>query len=85
MPQLHSPKTLWELGIAAKNMTRIHRYMRWLHRHYQLDFNKYEELYQWSVEKPADFWQSIWQYFNVKSYSPYKQVLSDEAMPHARW
>ena len=85
MPQLHSPKTLWELGIAAKNMTRIHRYMRWLHRHYLLDFNKYEELYQWSVEKPADFWQSIWQYFNVKSYSPYKQVLSDEAMPHARW
>ena len=85
MPQLHSSKTLWELPLAAKNMTRISRYMRWLRRHYQLDFYKYEELYQWSVEKPADFWQSIWQYFNVKSYTPYKQVLSDEGMPHARW
>ncbi len=85
MPRLHSSKTLWELPLAAKNMTRISRYMRWLRRHYQLDFNKYEELYQWSVEKPADFWQSIWQYFNVKSYTPYKKVLSDHEMPHARW
>ena len=85
MIQSHSPKKLWELPVTARSMTRINRYKRWLRRHYQLDFNNYEELYQWSVEKPADFWQSIWQYFNVKSYAPYKKVLSDDAMPHARW
>ncbi len=85
MSPIDTPKTLWELPAAAKNMTRIYRYMRWLRRHYQLDFNNYEEVYQWSVEKSADFWQSIWKYFNIKSYSPYKQVLSDDEMPHACW
>ena len=85
MPQLHTLKTLWELPVTLRNKTRISRYMKWLRSHAQLDFREYDELYQWSVEKPADFWASIWQYFQVKSYTPYKQVLSNDDMPHARW
>lgn len=80
-----SPIALWEASYSAKHTSRISRYMRWLRRHYQLDFDNYEQLYQWSVENPADFWQTLWQYFNVQSYTPYKQILSDAEMPHARW
>jgi acetoacetyl-CoA synthetase len=79
------PTTLWSMLPSAKPSTRISRYMRWLRRHYQLDFETYETLYEWSITQPAEFWQSIWQYFNIQSYTPYKQILSDDAMPHARW
>ena len=85
MSQIQTPKTLWELLASSKNSTRITRYMRWLKRRYQVDFREYRELYQWSIDNPADFWLSIWQYFKIKSYTPYQQVLSDDAMPHAKW
>ena len=85
MSQIQTPKTLWELLYTSKNSTRIMRYMRWLHRRYQVDFREYSELYQWSVDNSADFWESIWQYFKIKSYTPYEQVLSNDAMPHTRW
>ena len=80
-----STNVLWEMPISAKPHTRIYRYMNWLRRHYKLDFQNYDELYNWSVTETADFWQSVWQYFNVQSHTPYKQVLSDDPMPHARW
>ena len=85
MTQSHSPGVLWEMMPAAKNLTRISRYLRWLRQQYKLDFSHYDELYQWSIEKPADFWESIWKYFKIKSYTPYTRVLSDDDMPHARW
>lgn len=85
MSQSQTPEILWEMMPAAKSLTRISRYLRWLRQHNKLDFNDYDELYQWSVEKPADFWESIWQYFKIKSYTPYTRVLSDDDMPHARW
>ena len=80
-----SQKTLWEMPFSDKRLTRIYRYMRWLRRHRSLDFEAYNDLHTWSVEKPADFWASIWEYFKIKSYTPYKQVLSEDEMPHARW
>ncbi|MBL7813456.1 MAG: acetoacetate--CoA ligase [Saprospiraceae bacterium] len=79
------PKQLWAMSPAAQQQTRLIRYMRWLKRHYKLDFADYDSLYQWSVENPAEFWQTLWQYFNIKSFSPYKKVLSDGEMPYARW
>jgi acetoacetyl-CoA synthetase len=51
------------------------------------DYNHaiYTALYQWSVEYPADFWESLWQYFRIISHSPYSSVLQHPEMPGARW
>src|SRR5690606_15046641 len=48
-------------------------------------FSTYDELWQWSVKYPAAFWESIWRYFNDKSYCPYRQVMSDDDMPETCW
>jgi len=45
----------------------------------------YRAMQEWSVTDPAAFWKSVWDYFNVISHQPYTQVLSNHAMPHARW
>jgi acetoacetyl-CoA synthetase len=60
-------------------------YMDWLYEQKQLLFKTYDELWSWSVEHPADFWESVWQYFKVKSHTPYRRVLSDDSMPNAQW
>jgi acetoacetyl-CoA synthetase len=72
-PQL--PKVFWEVSYFGKHTSRIFRYMKWLKRHYNLQFEDYNSLYQWSIEQPAVFWVSIWQFFNVKSHHPHIQTL----------
>ena len=60
-------------------------YMRWLADERDLSFDGYEELWQWSVEEPAEFWTTIWERFGVSSPTPHSHALSGHSMPGARW
>ncbi len=57
----------------------------WLRRHRGIDLADYEALRRWSVEHVADFWQVVWDYFDLRSPTPYSAVLADARMPGARW
>src|SRR4051794_5620290 len=45
----------------------------------------YSELWRWSVDNLGDFWEAIWQYFDVQSRTPYERVLGKRDMPGAEW
>lgn len=53
--------------------------------HYQLRLFDYNELWEWSVERPSQFWESMWKYFNIISHAPYREVMSADAMPSTKW
>lgn len=76
---------LWEPSARGLEQSNIRRYMRWLDAEKGLEFSTYPELWQWSVTEVEAFWESIWQYFDVRSEKPYERVLSARAMPGARW
>lgn len=80
-----TPKLLWEPTEDFRQNSNLSRYLSWLSREKQLHFNQYEEAWQWSAEQPADFWESIWQYFEVIAHQPYQGVMSDDPMPNTRW
>src|SRR5215472_16119391 len=61
------------------------RYRRWLQDSRGLNFDNYEELRQWSVRDLDGFWQSIWDYFDLKSLTPHRAVLAQRKMPGAAW
>jgi acetoacetyl-CoA synthetase len=61
------------------------RYRRWLQDRSGVNFANYEELRQWSVGDLDGFWQSIWDYFDLKSQSPHRAVLAQRKMPGAVW
>jgi acetoacetyl-CoA synthetase len=42
-------------------------------------------LHAWSVRELDAFWLAIWDYFEIKSHSPYETVLTTRVMPGARW
>jgi acetoacetyl-CoA synthetase len=44
----------------------------------------YQQLWQWSVENRQDFWQEIWQQFEIIGTMG-DLILSDDAMPGAKW
>jgi acetoacetyl-CoA synthetase len=60
-------------------------YMQWLAEHKRVETNSYEELWNWSVNEIEAFWGSIWEYFDVQSSAPYRQVLAERRMPGAVW
>src|SRR6185437_3547674 len=47
--------------------------------------DNYEGLWNWSVSHLEDFWESIWQFFDLKPSSPYTAVLESHQMPGAHW
>lgn len=78
------PPVLWQPTDKWINNSRLTDYMNWLAAEKELQFAGYHQLWQWSVDHPAAFWESVWEYFDIISHTPYQEVLSGE-MPQARW
>lgn len=79
---------LWTPRPEFAENSHIARYQRWLKAEQGLDLPGYAELWQWSVEQPETFWESIWSYFKVHSTAPYRAVLerpADGRMIGTRW
>ncbi len=76
---------LWEPSDEQKANANLTRYMGWLKDKRGLDFTSYDALWSWSVTDLEGFWASVWDFFGVKSHTPYSQVLGQRTMPGAQW
>ncbi|MEV7005768.1 acetoacetate--CoA ligase [Streptosporangium sp. NPDC051022] len=70
---------LWEPSPEIVRDAKVTRYMEWLGRS-----GDYQDLWRWSVDSPAEFWTSIWDYFGVVGERGDGPVLSG-TMPGAEW
>ena len=77
-------KLLWEPDEERIRRANITAYTRWLGGKGK-SFESYDELWKWSVDNLEEFWQSIWDYFHIKSEGSYRKVLSSRKMPGAKW
>jgi acetoacetyl-CoA synthetase len=85
MTGIEEGSLLWEPSDERKAKSRLRAYMEWLRAEQGLSFSTYDELWRWSVTELEAFWESIWQYFGVTSWSPRRTVLSPRRMPGAHW
>ena len=76
---------LWTPSERFRLASPLHRYLEWLPSQGAGPFADYDAAWQWSVDHPAEFWESVWTYFGVRSSTPYVGVLPDAAMPGAHW
>ncbi|MEN9670335.1 MAG: hypothetical protein RL018_612, partial [Pseudomonadota bacterium] len=58
---------------------QITLYQRWLKEQRGLSFNSYDALWLWSTTDLDAFWQSIWDYFEMRSATPYSTVCDRSA------
>jgi len=69
--------------IAAANVSR---FARWLTQHGQAQLTgDYLDLWRWSAERPEEFWPAVWDYFGIRSATPYQRVLAGTVMPDVEW
>ncbi|PZO09738.1 MAG: acetoacetate--CoA ligase [Burkholderiales bacterium] len=64
---------------------QIRLYQQWLADQRGLHFDSYDALWRWSTTDLDAFWQSIWDYFDMRSPTPHTAVLERNVMPGARW
>jgi acetoacetyl-CoA synthetase len=83
---------LWAPTALSAEHAEITRYARWLARHggpavpgsEPGGLASYHDLWQWSVDAPAEFWTSIWDFFGVLGSRGEGPVLAGQ-MPNATW
>jgi acetoacetyl-CoA synthetase len=80
-----SGEVLWTPPADVREHTRLGDFLRFVERTRGLSFDDYEAAWRWSVTDIADFWQAIWDYFEIDSETPPTQVVAEAALPGARW
>jgi acetoacetyl-CoA synthetase len=76
---------LWTPSPEALRAAALTRYLEWLGKTRAIVARDYDELWRWSVNEPEAFWESLWQYFDVRHDGAYKKVVDRRTMPGARW
>ncbi|MDP6651296.1 MAG: acetoacetate--CoA ligase [Gammaproteobacteria bacterium] len=67
--------------IASANITS---YISWLTTR-GIEVSNYDELWHWSVDHIEDFWESLWDYFELTYSKKWSAVLTERKMPGAEW
>jgi len=70
------PPVLWQPTSEYATRSTLTRYTNWLSQHTNHSFEDYAALWQWSVTEIEQFWETIWQFFQVQTSTPYEQILS---------
>jgi acetoacetyl-CoA synthetase len=82
---MDTPDVLWSPPPDVRARTRVGSYLRFLEEKRALAFPDYRSLWAWSVSDLDGFWSSVWEFFGVRSATPYETVLTHRAMPGTRW
>jgi len=78
-------KTLWTPSQERIINSNLHSYMKFLKEEYDLSFDNYQKLYNWSVKEIEKFWKSLWQYSGLIHSKSYDTILDERKMPGAKW
>jgi len=80
-----APDVTWRPSAAMVESSNLTRYVDWLRDARGISVGAYPELWQWSVDNLDEFWESIFDYFNVIYDGERGPVLGSHAMPGTEW
>lgn len=79
-------KLLWEPSKEYIQGTNMNSFMKHVNEKFNLQLCDYPSLYNWSVNFPTDFWDTLWHYLDIKCSKPYSATVDDiTKFPGARW
>lgn len=66
---------LWTPSSTYIEQSNLKKYESWLGIQKNLSFKDYQALWQWSVDNVVEFWESVYQFFQIQSSTPYQSVM----------
>ena len=76
---------LWQPSQEWIEASNLYKYQQWLKATRNLEFSTPQALRRWSLDHLDDFWQSIWDYYNIEASTPPTAVLGKRTMPGSGW
>ncbi len=70
-------KILWKPSKDQIKSSRISEFINFLNTQKNSSLTTSDELYQWSINKPEDFWSSFWQFSGIVSSKLWDSVLEN--------
>jgi acetoacetyl-CoA synthetase len=70
-------KPLWQPSTAAIKQANLTQFIEKISNDSQAPISSYEDLYQFSLENPSDFWRSVWDFCGVEGKNKSDRVLVD--------
>jgi len=78
-------KPLWKPTRKDVEKTHLNCFIAFVNRKHGLDIRNYDQLYNWSVSRPGDFWTDVWVFSGIEASHPWEAALENPVMPGARW
>lgn len=80
------PSPIWSPSPERIAASRLSEYRAFVEAHGGPEGDDYDVLHAWSIEQPAAFWQSVWDYTGICSSERAETVLKDgDRFPGAQW
>jgi acetoacetyl-CoA synthetase len=76
---------LWRPSVERIAHARLTAFMRDVGAQHGRRFADYDDLYRFSISKPADFWRSVWQFCGIRGHMGDRVVVDLDRMPGARF
>ncbi|MFZ5568785.1 MAG: acetoacetate--CoA ligase [Thermodesulfobacteriota bacterium] len=77
---------LWNPPEERILKSNMYRFMGVVNQKFGQNCNDYRQLYQWSIDHIADFWDTMWSFAGILTSAPYHQVVDDiRKMSGAAW
>ncbi len=78
-------KPLWTPTPQQVEQTNMMRFIRYVNDLHGLNLKSYDQLYDWSITRIPDFWETLWKFTDIIHSAPYSTVLGKPLMPGAKW
>ncbi|MFC3811095.1 acetoacetate--CoA ligase [Lacihabitans lacunae] len=80
-------KLLWSPTESYMSESELYRFQVFLEKKQQLVFNNYQEMWAWSIDKPADFWRLVLAFFDIQYSGSFTEVLimPESGMIGTKW
>ena len=75
---------LWEPNEQQLAIANLSKFIKVLNSKGR-NFADYDALYQWSIDKPEQFWESIWNFCDVIGNRGERSLINAEQMPRAQF
>ncbi|KAH0144947.1 acetoacetate-CoA ligase, partial [Aureobasidium melanogenum] len=63
----------------APETTQMWKFLQTVNKEKSLELKDYNDLYNWSIDQTAEFWDAVWQFTGIKASVPYDEVLQKDA------
>jgi len=79
-------KLLWKPSEERKKEANMSLFISFVDEKYGLMIDSYDELYNWSIERIPDFWETFWEFCGIKASRRYDEVVDNlTKFPGAKW